>query len=178
LSNAQYDAAAANLSTEGKPGLDFAEPVVWSYASLVVLKSQSYDSMDHMDGKVVAAIQGSQQETQVKSYSKVTYSAFPNAPAMLAALRGGQIDAFLVGDTQAQPLVQQNSDIQTTQQIPATGRTGYPVPKGHDAMLNAINTELNNMMADGTFMKFYNKWFTSPPAPKILELYPVLAGQH
>jgi ABC-type amino acid transport substrate-binding protein len=108
----------------------------------------------------------------------VTASSFANGSDMLAALRGGHIDGFVVGATTAEPLVKQSSDIQSTEEIPAVGRTGFPVPKGHDALLNAMNNELNTMMADGTFMMLYDKWFATPPSPRILEQYPVLVGQH
>jgi polar amino acid transport system substrate-binding protein len=177
LSNGQYDAGAANLSVDGKPGLDFSQPTIWSYSSLIVLKSTPYPRLEDMNGKVVAAIQGSVQETLVKSYTNVNASSFANEPNMLAALRGGQIDGFVVGGTTAEPLLNQNGDVMEAQQIPSTSRTGFPVRKGNEAMLNAINTELNAMINEGLFIKLYRKWFTSPPSPKILELYPILATQ-
>src|SRR6266536_4784127 len=96
----QYDLAAIGLqvTAERRQTIDYSTPYYWGYAGLLVPKSAAYKSLDEMEGKAVAALRGSVQEATLKEkYPKVVLKTFDGQAAAVAALRGGQVDGFLVG---------------------------------------------------------------------------------
>ncbi len=174
----QYDLAAIGLqvTAERRQTIDYSTPYYWGYAGLLVPKSAAYKSLDEMEGKAVAALRGSVQEATLKEkYPKVVLKTFDGQAAAVAALRGGQVDGFLVGGADAEEYAHQEPTFTITQELPSENPTALPIAKGKTALAAAVDEQLTAMFKDGTYKKLYDKWFSQPMLKPFLDLHPELA---
>ena len=85
----------------------------------------------------------------------ISLTAFQDRPAAIAQLRSGGIDAFVVGGSQAEEYIKQEKTLKVAVQADNPDGTSLPVTKGNTALVNALDAKIDQMVADGTFMKLY-----------------------
>ncbi|MBV8085907.1 MAG: amino acid ABC transporter substrate-binding protein [Chloroflexi bacterium] len=175
----QYDIGAIGLQVtdDRKQTVEFSEPYYWGYAGLVVRKADPVKSLDDLKGKQAAAIRGTVQETALQKLPGVTVKSFDSQSPAVASLRGGQVDAFLVGGADAEDYTKQYTDLTITQEIASDNPTAMPIAKGKAALVKAVNDQLDAMFKDGTYMALYNKWFTTAPIKQFTDLHPELVAK-
>jgi polar amino acid transport system substrate-binding protein len=173
----QYDIGAIGLQVteERKQTVEFSQAYYWGYAGLVVRKADPYKTLDDLKGKDAAAIRGTVQEQVLQKTAGVTVKTFDSQAPAVAALRGGQVDAFLVGGADAEDYTKQYTDLVITQELASDNPTAMPIAKGKTALVKAVNDQLDGMFKDGTYKKLYDKWFSTPPIKQFLDLHPELA---
>jgi polar amino acid transport system substrate-binding protein len=173
----QYDIGAIGLAVteERKQTIDYTQPYYWGYAGLVVRKNAPFKSLAELKGKQAAAVRGTVQEQALKSAGGIDVKTFDGQSPAVAALRGGQVDAFLVGGADAEEYTRQYNDLTISQEIPSDNPTAMPLPKGKTALGKAIDDQLDAMFKDGTYKKLYDKWFSTPILKPFLDLHPELA---
>jgi polar amino acid transport system substrate-binding protein len=173
----QYDMGAIGLQVtdERRQTIDYSEPYYWGFAGLLVRKDNSFPSLDNMAGKDVAALRNTAQEqTLQQSYPRVNEKAFDNQSQALAALRGGQVDGFLVGGADAETYATEDPTLAVSQTLPSPNPTAFPLAKGKIALANAVNQQLSAIIQDGTYKQLYAKYFAGPILPQMLQLFPSL----
>jgi polar amino acid transport system substrate-binding protein len=173
----QYDTAAVGLSE--KPDrmakMGFTEPFYYGYFGIIVKKDSDIEGATSLAGKTVAVVTGSAQiDYAQQHYPSAKLKEFPSQPAALAALLGGQADAFFLGGPDTIRYLKQNPSLRLAADIQTGTANAFPTPKGDTKLLKAMNTQLNAIFADGTYAKLYQKWFTEPIPSQLLAAHPEL----
>jgi ABC-type amino acid transport substrate-binding protein len=176
----QYDIAAVGLSIkpERQKVMAFSEPYYYGYYGIIAKKSANLSADTDFAGKVIALVSGSAQDTYAKQhYPKAQLKRYEAQPQAIAALEGGQVDAFFVGGPDTINYLQQYSDLALVASIQTSTPNGFPMSLDNPSLVAGVNAQLNAMMADGTYTTIYKQWFVGEPLPpKLVSEHPVLAG--
>ena len=176
----QYDVGAIGVAVTSarEQTVTFSEPYYYGYFGIIAQKSSNFTSVSDLNGKTVAVVQGTAQETYSKqNYPQMVIKDFPSQPTALAALEGGQVSAFFLGGPDTARYIKSNPNLSLVTAIQTTTPNAFPVGKANTNLANAINNQLNKMFADGAYVTTYKKWFSVGLPPKLVSEYPVLANQ-
>ncbi len=171
----QYDIAAIGLAETAarQKVLGFSEPYYYGYFGILARKNAPVDGTAGLAGKTVAVVTGSAQIAYAQQhYPSAELKEFPNQPAALAALVGGQVDAFFLGGPDTVKYLKQNPSLELAATVQLTSPNAFPTPPGDTALINAINKQLDAMFADGTYAQLYKKWFTQPIPSELIQAHP------
>ncbi len=173
----QYDTAAVGLSEKADrvAKMGFTEPFYYGYFGIMVKKDSTITGTSALDGKTLAVVTGSAQVDYAKQhYASAKVKSFPSQPAALAALLGGQVDAFFLGGPDTIRYLKQNPSLKLAADVQTNSPNAFPTHKGDTKLIAAMNTQLEAMFADGTYAKLYHKWFTEPIPAQMTTLHPYL----
>ena len=180
LTSGQYDLAASGLgvTAERQKSVDFTKPLFWSTTAVLTTKKNATSALGGFSGKKVGVVTGSAQEpflpAKMPGAAAVRFQA---ENAAISQLLNGNIDAFVVGGPDAVRFMKQYADLRLAASAPVDHPTSMAVPKKHAALLAALDRQIAAMVGDGSYARLYRKYFTTPPAPKLLEAWPALAAQ-
>lgn len=178
LSADQYDLGVAGMVTtdERKKNVDFVQPIYWGYVAVLTNTSATEDALTDFGGRKVGVVSGSAQEKFAKTEMPgATLAQFHDQPSAIAQLLSGGIDAFVVGGSAAEEYLEREKSLKIAVTADNVQGTSLPVKKGNTALVGALDIKIDEMIADGTFVKLYRKWFAHPLSPKIVEFRPSLA---
>ncbi len=176
----QYDVGAIGVAVTSarEQTVTFSEPYYYGYFGIIAQKSSNYTSSSDLNGKTVAVVQGTAQETYAQqNYPQMIIKDFPSQPTALAALEGGQVSAFFLGGPDTARYIKSNPNLSLVTTIQTTTPNAFPVGHGNTSLADAINSQLNKMFADGSYVSIYKKWFSVGLPPKLVSEYPILASQ-
>lgn len=177
LTTKQYDMVANGLgvTADREKSVSFAKGEYWSTTSALTKTTSDVQSMTDLAGKKVAVITGNVQVDylkQIKGAIAVDFSTQGNA---ISALNSGSVDAFLVGGPDGDAWVKQFPSLHVAASQPVDHATTVAFQKGNTALVDAYNEQLMAMVKDGTFKTIYQKYFSWPPAPELVKIWPGLA---
>lgn len=178
LTTHQYDLAATGLGVteERQKTVDFTKPLFWSTTAVLTTAPNAGRQLTDFSGKRVGVVTGSVQEPFVpQKMPGASPIGFPNSNAAVSQLLNNGIDAFVVGGPDAEQFSKQYPALRLTTSVPVDHPTSMAVPKDHAALLKALNEEIAAMVDDGTYVRLYRKYFTTPPQPGLLAAWPTLA---
>jgi polar amino acid transport system substrate-binding protein len=179
ISADQYDMGVAgiNATEERKKSVDFVKPYYWGYIAVLTRTAATEDGLDDFGGKRVGVVEGSVQQTFAETKMPgAVVTSFKDQPPAVAQLLSGQIDAFVVGGSAAEEYIAKEKGLKIAAEGDNLQGTSFPIKKGNTALVQAFDTKIDEMIADGTFMTFYQRWFKHPLSPKIAEFRPGLAA--
>lgn len=165
LNSSQCDlvAAAMTITEEREENLNFSEPYYDSKQSLLVPTGSDVTTIDDLAGKKV----GVQQGTTGKSYaednapSDTELISFPSDGEMFPAIQAGQVDALLQ-DLPVNLEHTKDGEFEIVEQYDTGEAYGFAVKEeGSEALIEAINAELQAMRDDGTYDELYSKYFAT-----------------
>ncbi|MEU4157963.1 ABC transporter substrate-binding protein [Actinoplanes sp. NPDC026670] len=174
----KYDMGIAGVGAtdERKKSVDFVKPYFWSFTAVVTTTGSSASALTDFGGKRVGVVSGSVQETFANSnVPGAVVVKFKDQPAAVGQLLSGGIDAFVVGGPDAQAYLAREKTLRIAARADSTQGTSFPVRKGRTALVEALDEQIDDMIADGVYLRLYDKWFTEPVSPKLVEIRPGLA---
>jgi polar amino acid transport system substrate-binding protein len=174
----QYDMGVAGVvaTDERKKSVDFLKPINWGYTAVMTQTVAKETSLEAFGGKKVGVVEGSPQQTLAAARMPgATLVAFKDHPAAIVQLLSGGIDAFVVGGSSAEEYVKKEKSLKIAAEADNPAGTSLPIKKGNAALVKALDTKIDEMVTDGTYIKFYQKWFTHPLSPRMVEFRPGLA---
>lgn len=177
LTSGQYDMAASGLGVtdERKKSIDFAKGMFWSKTAVLTKKSSGASALDGFAGKKVGVVTGAVQEAFVQSKMPgAVLTKFEGQNAGISQLNSGSVDAFVVGGPDAEAYLKQFGDLKIAVSAPVEHETTVAFRKGSTAMVEAWDKQVEAMVADGTFRKIYDKYFTEAPLPELTAIWPAL----
>ena len=134
------------------------------------------DALTSFGGKKVGVVSGSVQEAFATTRMPgANVTKFKDSPSAIGQLLSGGIDAFVVGGPDAEAYLAREKSLKIAARADSTQGTSFPLRKGDTALVTAVDTKIDDMVADGTYMRLYRKWFTSPVSPRLVEFRPGLA---
>ncbi len=178
LANGAVDLIAASLThtKEREAMVDFSQTYYLDGQRLLVRAAAGITDIDSLDGKTVAAIQGSTsldniRELVQKNNLKVSVLPFQEYPPALAALKAGQVDALTTDNAYLSRAAQNNPGLHVVGEFFSTEQYGIGMQADDSYFRDLINFTLQTLKANGAYDIIYAKWF--PDAhPYPIEILP------
>jgi polar amino acid transport system substrate-binding protein len=162
LAAGEFDAIISGITiTEERQELNaFSDPYFAANQALVVAADSDVVSVDDLEGMDV----GVQSATTGADYANENFTGaniveFPTSPAGFNALESGQLDAFFIDLPVAAENTEGNDAIEIAEEVDTDELYGIGVQQDNDALLQAINEQLADIIDDGTYEEIYSRWF-------------------
>jgi polar amino acid transport system substrate-binding protein len=176
LAGGRFDAVASatTITEERSQIVNFSEPYYLAQQALTVNTAETPDiaSLDDLaSGDVVAVQQGTTGEIWARENlpEGVDVRSFPEAPDTYTALEAGNVTAVIFDEPSALSEAETRADLEVVQPIDTGERYGFPVNPENEALLEAINATLAEMIADGTYSEIYSSYPDLPPGGNVAE---------
>ena len=165
LASGQCDigASAMTITEAREKNIDFSEPYYDSQQSLLVPADSDVTGIDSLAGKKV----GVQQGTTGAAYAKENIPegaeliSFPSDAELYAAIGSGNIDAVLQ-DLPVNLDHTEGGEFEIVQKYDTDEHYGFAVKEeGAEPLLEAVNTQLADLRASGTYDEVYKKYFST-----------------
>ena len=154
------------IKEERRKAIDFSDPYYDSgLAAMVQTNNTSINSINDLNGKVIAAKTGTATIDWIKANLKpAEIRQFPNIDQAYLALEAGRVDAAMHDTPNVLYFVNTAGKGKVkTAGAPVSGdKYGIGFPKG-SPLVPKVNEELRKIKADGRYATLYKKWFGSEP---------------
>ena len=164
----EFDAiiAAMTITEERQETIAFSDPYFEATQALVVGPDSDIAGVDDLAGMTVGAQDGTTGEAYAEdTFTDSTITSFPQYPAAFAALEADQIDAVLA-DLPAAAEQEGRSDLVVVEVIETDELYGIGVHQDNDALLQAIDDTLAELIEDGSYEEIYGRWFEGDVPPR------------
>jgi len=166
----KFDAviSAATITEEREKAVDFSNPYYLSEQAVLVKEGSDIKSLDDLEGKTVAAQQGTTGlELAKEELSGSEIRPYPEGPDAVNALKAGTVEGVIIDAPVAQNAVEKSGGVEIAEKIPTEEEYGIAVAQGETELLEEINKGLEEVLEDGTYKKIYEKWFKLEPPQAI-----------
>jgi polar amino acid transport system substrate-binding protein len=156
-------ASAMTITDERKKNLGFSDPYYDSLQSLLAPDDSGIASIDDLAGKKVAVQTATtgQAYAQENAPDDAQIIEYPDDPSMWAALQAGQVDAILQ-DLPVNVEHAKEGGYSIVEQYQTDEQYGFAVKKeGKEALLEAINEQLQALRDDGKYDEIYDSYFAT-----------------
>lgn len=162
--NGIIDLGVSGLSVneERKEVIDFSNIYFQAEQGILINKnnSETIKNIDDLKGKKVGAQNGSTQATLAQGIENADVKLLAQVPTLIQDLIAGNLDAVIVelpvADIQAivhEELAVAKEKINDT----SGGGSAIALPKGQDALLEAVNKTLERLESEGKIQEFYKE---------------------
>jgi polar amino acid transport system substrate-binding protein len=150
------------ISPERLAIVDFTEPYAVFDESVLVRAASDIAAADDLRGRRVAAIAGSVNMTLARSFPDAVPVPFSGDSddvfgEMVAALRGGEVDAVVDDDVALIPLAGA-PDLEVAFTVATQNRWGIAVSKARPDLRAELDGALAELRADGTLAALWRRW--------------------
>lgn len=169
LAAGEFDAiiSAVTITDERKETIAFSDPYFLANQALVTTKDSGIEGVDDLDGKDVGTQAGTTGLDYAKeNFTDATIKEFQDAPAGFTALSAGQVDAMFIDVPVAVEQVADNDDLVLVEEVSTNEEYGIGVQQDNEALQEAINETLAEIIADGTYAEIFETWFEGAEVPE------------
>ncbi|HMI80629.1 MAG TPA: basic amino acid ABC transporter substrate-binding protein, partial [Solirubrobacterales bacterium] len=160
--------SAATITEEREKAVDFSNPYYLSEQAVLVKEGSDIESFDDLEGKTVAAQQGTTGlELAKEELGGSEIRPFPEGPDAVNALKAGTVEAVVIDAPVAQNAVEKSGGVEIAEKVPTEEEYGIAVAQGEEELLDEINQALKEVQDDGTYKTLYEKWFHLEPPQSI-----------
>lgn len=184
VNNHQFDvvAAAVGITSARKQMVDFSDGYLAGYFGVLAGGDTGItSSVDSVKGKKIAVLQGSIEDTNSDTFVPgAQIVRFPDDNSAFLALSQHRVDGFFNDYDPNLSYIAKNPGLGLRQPItlPALAfPAGWAVRKGNTQLVNSLNKALQEIVADGTWMSLYKKYFPQDPVPTAAQLPPYKAAR-
>jgi ABC-type amino acid transport substrate-binding protein len=173
VAGGQFDmvAAAATITPERENEVDFSDPYFNSRQALVVNTTQTPD-LASTDQLKAGDVVGVQKGTTGAAWAKenlapggVQIQTFTSATDGLRALEGGAMTGFIADEPFVAEAIGDLPSLSVVEGIDTGEVYGFAFSPENPALHDAANAALVEIIADGTYVTIYEKWFPGAPVP-------------
>ena len=156
--------SAATITTEREEVVAFSNPYSLSDQAILVKEGSPITGLADLKGKVVAAQQGTTGLELGKEKAEAKeLRPFPEGPDADNALKAGTVEAVIIDAPVAKQQAEELGGIEIVEKVPTDETYGIAVAQESTELLEQINEGLKKAIEDGSYAKFYEKWFKEPP---------------
>jgi polar amino acid transport system substrate-binding protein len=125
---------------------------------------KGFDALD--DSLRIGVVQGTVQDDFVTNTLKLEPVRFPDYNTVYANVRNGQVDAWVAPSQQAEGQVKDGDGTKIVEsKVNTQNFTAYAVNKDNKALIDALNSGLDAVVADGTWSKLTKEWYPDRETP-------------
>lgn len=162
VASRRFDVGSSSITTTDarRKTVGFTNGYDFGYFSLVVPTGSPITSFTQLaPGQRIGVVQGTVQEAYVVDTLGLDPVKFPDYNTVYASLKTRQIDAWVAPSQQAQGTVQPGDPAQIVENTFSLDNfVAYAVDKTNQPLINALNSGLDAVIADGTWARLYSDW--------------------
>ncbi|MCW1821660.1 amino acid ABC transporter permease [Mycolicibacterium conceptionense] len=158
----RFDVASSSITTTDarRRTVGFTNGYDFGYFSLVVPTGSPITGFGQLaPGQRIGVVQGTVQEAYVIDTLHLQPVKFPDYNTVYASLKTRQIDAWVAPSQQASGTVQPGDPAQIIENTFSLDNfVAWAVAKENRPLIDALNSGLDAVIADGTWAKLYSDW--------------------
>jgi polar amino acid transport system substrate-binding protein len=158
----RFDVGSSSITTTDarRRTVGFTNGYDFGYFSLVVPTGSPITGFDKLaPGQRIGVVQGTVQEAYVVDTLGLDPVKFPDYNTVYGSLKTRQIDAWVAPSQQAQGTVQPGDPAQIVENTFSLDNfVAYAVDKTNQPLIDALNSGLDAVIADGTWARLYSDW--------------------
>ncbi|WP_138999017.1 ABC transporter substrate-binding protein/permease [Rhodococcus zopfii] len=158
----RFDAGSSSITTtdERRNLVGFTNGYDFGYFSLVTPNGSPISGFSDLNASTrIGVVQGTVQDDYVVNTLKLDPVKFPDYNTAYANLKTGQIDAWVAPSQQAEGAIapgDATSIVENTFSV--NNFVGWAVAKENQPLIDALNSGLDAVIADGTWAELYTEW--------------------
>ncbi|MFD6268137.1 ABC transporter substrate-binding protein/permease [Nocardia asteroides] len=193
VSGKRFDVGSSNITTTDarRELVGFTNGYDFGYFSLVVPQGSPIKGFGDLTGSTrIAVVQGTVQDEFVVNQLHLDPVKFPDYNTAYANLKSGQVDAWVAPSAQAEGAIKPGDGIVVSENTFSLDNfVGYAVAKNNQPLIDALNSGLDAVIADGTYARLYTDWVPrelppgwkpgskAVPAPQLPDFAAIAASQ-
>ncbi|MFW0795459.1 ABC transporter substrate-binding protein/permease [Gordonia sp. CPCC 205515] len=162
VANHRFDVGSSSITTtdERRKTVGFTNGYDFGYFSLVVPNGSSIKGFKDLNsGTRIGVVQGTVQDDYVVNTLHLDPVKFPDYATAYANLKTGQIDAWVAPSQQAQGAVKPGDGTSIVENTFSVNNfVAWAVARDKPKLVDALNSGLDAIIADGTYAKLYSDW--------------------
>lgn len=194
VASRRFDVGSANIKATDarRRTVTFTNGYDFGYYSLVVPAGSAITKFSELAaGQRIGVVQGTVEESYVVDTLHLQPVKYPGFATLYASLKTRQIDAWVAPATLASNIIRPGDPAVVVANAFSPGNfVAYAVAKDNKPLVDALNSGLDAVIADGTWAKLYCQWVprTLPPgwkpgsqaapAPNLPDFAAIAANQH
>lgn len=168
-----FECGASTNTAARQKEVDFANTTYIEEVKIAVKADSGIKSLADLDGKTIATTTGTTSVQTLRKNKRSEGLEFKEINGKdhsdsFLFLATGRADAFVMdGSILAANIskAQNPADFVILDEVLSVEPIACMLPKGDEALANAVNASIARQIADGTLAKLYEKWFLSPTPP-------------
>ncbi|UXA13587.1 ABC transporter substrate-binding protein/permease [Mycobacterium sp. SMC-8] len=162
VASRRFDVGSSSITTTEarRRTVGFTNGYDFGYFSLVVPRGSAITGFDKLaPGQRIGVVQGTVQEAYVIDTLGLQPVKFPDYNTVYASLKTGQIDAWVAPSQQAQGTVQAADPVEIIENTFSLDNfIAWAVASDNQPLIDALNSGLDAIIADGTWARLYTEW--------------------
>ncbi len=162
VASRRFDVGSSSITTTDarRRTVGFTNGYDFGYFSLVVPTGSDITGFGKLAaGQRIGVVQGTVQEAYVVDSLHLDPVKFPDYNTVYASLKTRQIDAWVAPSQQAQGTVQPGDPAEIIENTFSLDNfVAYAVAKENKPLIDALNSGLDAVIADGTWSRLYSDW--------------------
>ncbi len=169
VQNKKFDVGSSSISTTDarREVVAFTNGYDFGYMAVVARDDSGITGVaDLTDDVRIGVVQSTVQDDYLTNGIGIEPVRFPDYNSLYQNLKVGQLDGWLAPSNQASGIVQEGdgiSIVETT--INTENYMAYAVSKNNPKLLEALNSALDAVVADGTWKKLNDEWWDGRVIP-------------
>lgn len=184
--------AAIKATAPRRRTVAFTNGYDFGFYSLVVPPGSAIHAFgDLASGQRIGVVQGTVEESYVVDTLHLQPVKYPGFATLYASLKTRQIDAWVAPGTLAATVIRPGDQAVVAANTFSPGNfVAYAVAQENKPLVDALNSGLDAVVADGTWATLYSQWVPRPlppgwkpgskaaPVPKLPDFAAIAAGRH
>jgi polar amino acid transport system substrate-binding protein len=162
VASRRFDVGSSSITTTDarRRTVGFTNGYDFGYFSLVVPSGSPITGFEKLAaGQRIGVVQGTVQEAYAIDTLHLEPVKFPDYNTVYASLKTRQIDAWVAPSQQAQGTVQPGDPAQIIENTFSLDNfVAWAVAKENQPLIDALNSGLDSIIADGTWARLYSDW--------------------
>jgi polar amino acid transport system substrate-binding protein len=169
VASGRFDVGSASISATDarRRTVGFTNGYTFGYMALVVPNGSSVRGFDDLAaGQRIGVVQGTVEDAYVVDALKLQPVRYPDHTTLYAALKSRQVDAWIAPSMGALNTVRPGDPAEIVEYTFSQGNAeAYAIAKENRALIAALNSGLDAVIADGTWPQLYSEWLPRPLPP-------------
>ena len=159
--------AGVTVTDERKAVMDFTDSYASGVQVVIVPEDSDIASIDDMQGKMIGVQRGTTGDLYCSDtvenggFGAENVTPYPDGLTAVQALMNGQVDCVVIDNAPAQEFVTANPGLKILDTEYANEDYAIGVAKGNTQLLDAINTAIAELKADGTIQSILDKYISA-----------------
>ena len=156
--------AGVTITDERMAVMDFSDTYANGVQVVIVKEDSDIASIADLEGKMIGTQQGTtgyiycSADPEDEGFGEDHVTAYADGATAVQALINGQVDCVVIDNAPAQEFVKANPGLKILDTEFTNEDYAIGVAKGNTALLDAINTALKELIADGTVQEIIDKY--------------------
>ncbi|MCI6990750.1 MAG: transporter substrate-binding domain-containing protein [Clostridiales bacterium] len=156
--------AGVTITDERLAVMDFSDTYANGVQVVIVKEDSDITSIADLEGKMIGTQQGTtgyiycSADPEDDGFGEDHVTAYADGATAVQALINGQVDCVVIDNAPAQEFVKANPGLKILDTEFTNEDYAIGVAKGNTALLDAINTALKELIADGTVQEIIDKY--------------------